>query len=143
MNEKIVLAEAVDLCWYVDSPRGEPRFPPRWDPDEALGRLDSDSLGLLEELNARRQSLSLGASPSAGTRGDMRKGQPADGLRTTLLMATLSEHYLDKLLVLPPRIRDRRLQEAAELIDVDVQELTRFHSEWWAHYRDRVYGGTK
>lgn len=131
MKREMSLLEAIDECWFVPAPRGEPRFPPAWDPCKAIAALSRDASQDLARLHRWRTQNS-----------DRPPTNDEAAFASTLLLATLSEYYVDKLLLLPHGLRRRLLREAASLVGTPQEELLSFYLDWWHKHRKALKGET-
>jgi len=148
MKREMTLLEAMDECWFVPAPCGKPRFPPAWDPYKAIAALSRDAFQELVRLRRwRRQNsdrlLTGEMRPSFDSLVSERQHISLNdeaAFASTLLLATLSEYYVDKLLLLPHGLRWRRLREAASLVDTHEEELLAFYIGWWHKHRKILKG---
>ena len=151
MSRELTLFEAIDECWFVPACEGQRRFPPSWDPSKAINSLSEDGWQALAKLVRWRRgnSMRLYGRKKASCRNSLvsREGGVSFGdkelLISTLLLATLSEYYLDKLLLLPGKLRQASLWRAAKLVGTPQEELVSFYLNWWIQYRKKLEGGTR
>ena len=62
-----------------------------------------------------------------------------DNLARIFKLVVLSEHYLDKVLLLPREMRERDLSEIAKAAGLDPEGLRSFYFRWHSEYRKRFY----
>lgn len=140
------LTIALDALWFEKAPAVNGWRHLDFEQEvEALG--DAARLALeeihLQHMNvaAKGTDSDYGASPSQLTSPsspDSREPSTSD-LARTLQLAMISEHVLDKLLLLPREMRERDLAEIAKSADLDPEELRSFYFRWHSEYRKRFY----
>lgn len=131
------LAKAVDSCWFtpLEGEIGCARL--RTHAEQQLQQMKCESERLLWEL--RFCFLSRRSNGGEVLSHVQPRKAISSSLVSTLCMAVLSEHCLDKLLLLPREMRERDLSEIAKAAGLDPEELRSFYFRWHSEYRKRFY----
>jgi len=130
-------AKAIDSCWFTpfEGEMGCAKL--RTYAEQQLQQMKRESERLLWELRLCFLSRSLEGGEVL-SHVESREAI-SSSLVSTLCMAVLSEHVLDKLLLLPREMRERDLLEIAKAADLDPEELRSFYFRWHSEYRKRFY----
>ena len=143
------LAQVIDNWWFRERAGGSVFKTLELDLDRVLGEMDDESLECLLELaglwscqTASTERTILGAIKAFRSTGVAQLGNKVlarHNILHVLEMAVISEHCLDKLLLLPREMRERDLAEIAKGANLDPQELRSFYFRWHSEYRKRFY----